>query len=117
MGNKKEKRDLVVLGQGHKDIRNLSLFGDESANSQKMVSFRYKIPCFRNDGVYQLHRSIENIGVAASKADQNLRGGDHPMDTLDITLADGTRRKFLTELLILPDMGEMLRLKFIILIR
>jgi hypothetical protein len=52
----------------------LAYLENEIANSQKMVSFRYKIPCFRNDGVYQLHRSIEeNIGVAASKADQNLR--------------------------------------------
>jgi hypothetical protein len=83
-----------------------------------MVSFRYKIPCFRNDGVYQLHRSIEeNIGVAASKADQKPSGGgDHPMDTLDITLADGTRKKIPYGTINLPDMEKMLRLKFIILI-
>jgi hypothetical protein len=36
MGNR-ERKDLVVLGQGHKDI-NFSLFGGEIANSQKMVS-------------------------------------------------------------------------------
>jgi hypothetical protein len=35
-GNR-ERKDLVVLGQGHKDI-NFSLFGGEIANSQKMVS-------------------------------------------------------------------------------
>jgi hypothetical protein len=79
--------------------------------------FRYKIPCFRNDGVYQLHRSIENIGVAASKADQNLREVETILDTLDITLADGTRKKIPYGTINLPDMGEMLRLKFIILIR
>jgi hypothetical protein len=61
-GNRK-KEFGCFLGQGHKDIRNFSLFGDEIANSQKMVSFRYKIPCFRNDGVYQLHRSIEETLV------------------------------------------------------
>lgn len=104
-----KKRDLVSLGQSQKGYPEiLAYLENEIANSQKMVSFRYKIPCFRNDGVYQLHKSIEeNIGVATSKADQKPSGGgDQPLDTIDVTLADGTRKKIPYGTIALPDMGE-----------
>ncbi len=104
-----KKRDLVTLGNSGKAYPEiLTYLENEIANSQKMVSFRYKIQCFRNDGVYQLHKAIEeNIGVATAVADQKPSGGgDRPLDTIDVVLADGTRKKIPYGTIALPDMGE-----------
>jgi hypothetical protein len=104
-----KKKDLVVLGNSHKAYPEiLAYLENEIANSSKMVAFRYKVPCFKNDGVYQLHMAIEeHIGVAQSKADQKPSGGgDRPIDTLDVVLADGRRVKIPYGTISLPDMGD-----------
>jgi hypothetical protein len=44
----RKKRDLIALGEGKKNYPEiLAYLENEIANSQKMVNFRYKIPCFR----------------------------------------------------------------------
>jgi hypothetical protein len=104
-----KKRNLVVLGQGNKTYPEvLAYLENEIASSTKMVNFRYKVPCFRNDGVYQLHTAIEEyLGVSQAVADQKPSGGgDRPIDTIDVVLADGTRKKVPFGTINLPDMGE-----------
>jgi len=90
------KSELVKLGQSSKPWTEiLALLESEIENSARMTNFDYKINCFRNDGIYQLNRAIEEIvGVShVQTAKQPSGGGDKPMDTIDIQLADGTRKK------------------------
>lgn len=104
-----KKKELIILGNSHKPYSEiLQYLHNEIENSTKMTAFRYKIPCFRNDGVYQLHQSIEHhIGVSQAVADQKPSGGgDRPIDTIDVILADGTRKKIPYGTIALPDMGE-----------
>lgn len=104
-----KKRELVVLGNSHKSYPEILQYLDnEIKNSTRMVSFNYSIPCFKNDGVYQLHQSIEkHIGVSKAIADQKPSGGgDRPLDTIDVILADGRRIKVPYGEIDLPDMGE-----------
>jgi transitional endoplasmic reticulum ATPase len=104
-----KKRELVVLGNGNKSYPEILAYLDnEIKNSTRMVSFNYSIPCFKNDGVYQLHQAIEqHIGVSKAIADQKPSGGgDRPLDTIDVILADGRRIKVPYGEIDLPDMGE-----------
>jgi|SRR6478736_3561689 len=101
------KSELVKLGQSTKPWNEiLSYLQSEIENAARMTNFDYRISCFKNDGIYQLNRSIEQI-VGVSHV-QNNRGpsGDVPMNTIDIQLADGTRKKVPYGTIDLPDMGE-----------
>lgn len=109
-----KKAELIKLGQGSKPYPEiLSYLENEIENSGRMTNFDYKIPCFMNDGVYQLNRAIEEIiGVATAKADKKPSGGgDQPINTVDITLADGSTRKVPYGDIELPDMGENANIK------
>lgn len=65
----------------------------EIKQSKKMAKIDYRIPCFRNDGIYQLNEAISQVfGVVVSKEDTSI-SGDSNIQTVDITLADGTRVK------------------------
>jgi hypothetical protein len=91
-----KKADLKVLSEGPKSYPEILLFlENEIANSKKMTDFVYKIPCFMNDGIYQLSRAIEeNIGVASVQDDKGgPSSGPANMSTIDITLANGVRKK------------------------
>jgi hypothetical protein len=104
-----KKKNLIALGESGKPYTEiLAYLENDIANSTKMVTFRYKVSCFRNDGVYQLHRAIEeHIGVSKAVADQKPSGGgDRPIDTIDVVLADGSRHKVPFGTINLPDMGE-----------
>jgi hypothetical protein len=103
------KSELVKLGQSAKPYSEILVFlQSEIENADRMTNFDYKIPCFMNDGIYQLNRAIEEIvGVSHVKqGKQPSGGGNRPMDTIDITLADGTRKKVPYGDIELPDMGE-----------
>lgn len=104
-----KKSELVKLGQGTKSYTDiLAHLESEIENAGRMSNFDYKIPCFKNDGIYQLNRAIEEIiGVSHVQAGQKPSGGgDMPINTIDIVLADGTRKKVPYGDIELPDMGE-----------
>ena len=59
-----------------------------------MCTFDYSILCFKNDGVYQLNKAIEEIyGVSKGKTESTPSGEDTKIQTVDVQLADGTRLK------------------------
>jgi len=104
-----KKAELVRLGQSEKPYPEiLAYVENEIANANRMSNFDYQLPCFRNDGYYQLYRSIEEIvgvsTVAVTKKPSG--GGDAPMSTIDITLKGGVRKKVPIGNIELPDMGE-----------
>lgn len=104
-----KKVELVRLGQSDKPYSEILMFlQNEIENANRMTNFDYKISCFKNDGIYQLSRAIEEIvGVSHVKqGNQPSGGGKKPMDTIDIILADGTRKKVPYGDIELPDMGE-----------
>ena len=105
-----KKADLVKIGNSTKPYADILVFLEtEISNSKRMTSFRYKIPCFMNDGIYQLHRSIEeNIGSSSVKDEESgpSGGGGKPVDTVDITLANGVRKKIPYGDIDLPGMGD-----------
>lgn len=104
-----KKAELVKLGQSTKPYNEiLAHLQSEIENAGRMTNFDYRISCFMNDGIYQLNRAIEEIiGVAhVQPGKQPSGGGDRPMDTVDVVLANGTRKKVPYGNIDLPDMGE-----------
>lgn len=105
-----KKADLVKIGNSAKPYADILVFLEtEIANSKRMTAFRYKIPCFMNDGIYQLHRAIEeNVGSSSIKEEEAgpSGGGGRPVDTIDITLANGVRKKIPYGEIDLPGMGD-----------
>ena len=107
--DQEKKRNLVSLGNSTKTYSECLLYlENEIATSQRMTDFIYKIPCFMNDGIYQLHRAIEeNIGATnVQKEHAPSSDRERPISTLDIILADGTRKKIPYGEIDLPGMGE-----------
>lgn len=89
----KKKFIDIMSEKGIKYADCLDYIENEIEQSKKMSKFRYKIPCFKNDGIYQLNQAIhEVLGSVVSKEDNNP-SGDSAISTVDITLADGTRVK------------------------
>lgn len=103
-----KKTTLVALGSSDKDYAEILVYiENEIKNSERMTNFRYSIPCFRNDGIYQLNRSIEEtIGASTVSDSQKPSGGKDGMNTIDITLANGVRKKVPYGDIALPGMGE-----------
>ena len=107
--DQEKKQELVKLGASHKPYNEILVYlENEIANSKRMVRFDYKIYCFRSDGIYQLHRAIEEIIGATSVQDKEAgpSGGSEAVDTIDVVLADGSRRKIPYGKIDLPNMGE-----------
>lgn len=102
------KDRLVDLGRSKKSYNHiLQYLNDEIQKSTKMSSFNYSIVCFRNDGVYQLHRAIEEIyGSAQGKVENQPSGGEGKLETVDVILSDGTRIKVPYGTIALPEAGE-----------
>lgn len=89
----KKKFIDIMSEKGIKYADCLDYIENEIEQSKKMSKFRYRIPCFKNDGIYQLNQAIhEVLGSVVSKEDNNP-SGDSAISTVDITLADGTRVK------------------------
>jgi len=104
-----KKAELVRIGQSAKPYPEvLAYLQNEIANSERMTNFDYRIACFMSDGIYQLNRAIEEIiGVTTVGANKAPSGGaDRPMDTVDVILAGGIRKKVPYGNIDLPDMGE-----------
>jgi len=90
-----KKANLITLGNGDKEYAEILVYlENEIKNSERMTNFRYSIPCFRNDGIYQLNRSIEEtIGASTVSDAEKPSGGKDGMNTIDIILANGVRKK------------------------
>jgi hypothetical protein len=90
----RKKRDLIALGEGKKNYPEiLAYLENEIANSQKWLTLDIKYHVL-NDGVYQLHKSIEERNVLLHlKEIKKPSIGGAPIDTIDGILSDGTRRK------------------------
>ena len=108
-----QKQKLVQLGQSKKSYANiLSFLEAEIKQSTKMSNFSYQILCFRDDGIYQLNRAIEEIyGVSSGKTDKNMSGEEQTIEMIDITLADGTRIKVPFGNIALPEAGNGAQIK------
>ena len=107
-----QKQKLVQLGQSHKSYNNiLAYLEDEIRKSKQMSNFKYQFLCFRDDGVYQLNRAIEEIyGVSSGKAEKTM-SGEGNLETIDVKLADGTRIKVPFGNIALPEAGEGAQIK------
>lgn len=89
----KKKFMEVVQTPGIKYADCLDYIESEIKQSKKMAKIDYCIPCFRNDGIYQLNQAISEVfGSVVSKEDHSP-SGDSNIQTVDIVLADGTRVK------------------------
>ena len=110
--DEQQKRKLVELGQSKKSYSNILAYLDgEIKQSTQMCKFNYNILCFKNDGVYQLNKAIEEIyGVSSGKAEKTM-SGEGNLETLDIKLADGTRMKVPFGNIALPEAGEGAQIK------
>lgn len=89
----KKKFVEVMQEPGIKYADCLDYIEGEIKQSKKMAKIDYRIPCFCNDGIYQLNEAISQVfGAVVSKEDTSI-SGDSNIQTVDITLADGTRVK------------------------
>jgi len=102
-----KKAELVTLGNGPKPYAEiLSYLENEIENSSRMTNFDYTIPCFKNDGIYQLNRAIEDVIGVTTVGGKEGPSGPRPMNTVDVQLANGVRKKVPYGTIDLPDMGE-----------
>ena len=103
-----QKEKLVDLGQGPKPYREILMYlNNEIQMSTKMSDFSHRILCFKDDGVYQLHRAIESIyGVSTAKSDSKPSGGESNLEMINIVLADGAVIKVPYGTIDLPEMGQ-----------
>lgn len=110
---KAQKQKLIDLGNSDKPWRDIVIFlQTEIEMSTKMADFKYAIPCFRDDGVYQLNQAIEKIYGASKSSDpeEQPSGGKTNIQTVDVKLADGTRVKVPYGRIDLPEMGTDARI-------
>lgn len=102
-----KKAQLVALGQSIKPYNEILTFLEtEISQSMRMASFDYSISCFKNDGIYQLSRAIEEIIGTTNIQQDRSPSGDRAMQTIDIQLANGTRKKVPYGDIDLPEMGD-----------
>lgn len=101
-----KKEELIALGKGPKTYAEILVYlENEIHNSKRMTHLDYKIQCFKTDGIYQLHKAIEeNIG--ATSVNTEGPSGEKPVNTVDIILANGVRKKVPYGKIDLPGMGE-----------
>lgn len=71
----------------------LDYIESEIKQSKKMAKINYKILCFKNDGIYQLNQAISQVFGSVVSKESGSPSGDKSVQTVDITLADGTRVK------------------------
>jgi ATP-dependent 26S proteasome regulatory subunit len=104
---KEKKEELGKLSKSQKTYPEILVYlENEIETSKKMTTFDYTVPCFKNDGIYQLYRAIEeHVGASSVKAERGP-SADGSIKTVDIKLADGTRKKIPYGKIDLPNMGE-----------
>lgn len=109
--NKADEQQKAKMIEALQDPRksysdNLNYIENEIAQSKRMSTFKYELLCFRNDGIYQLHRAIQEVfGVAQARKDDSPSGSDE-IQTVDVILADGSRHKVPFGKISLDGLGE-----------
>ena len=83
----------IMSQPGIKYADALDYIDNELKQSKKMAKINYRIRCFRNDGIYQLNQAISQVFGAVVSKEQRNPSGESSVQTVDITLADGTRVK------------------------
>lgn len=108
-----QKAKLVQLGKSNKSYQNiLAYLEGEIKQSTQICKINYRILCFRDDGVYQLNKAIEEVyGVSKGEASSGPSGGEGKIETLDIQLADGTRTKVPYGTIPIPEAGKEASIK------
>lgn len=103
-----QKKLLIDLGNSEKPYSAiLPYLEGEIKKSTQMCKVNYKIRCFKNDGVYQLNKAIEEVyGVSNSEAKSGPSGESAKIETVDVQLADGSRVKVPYGTISLPEAGE-----------
>lgn len=105
-----EEQKQKIVAVCHSDLKYadvLDFIQNEIAQSRKMCNFRYFIKCWKSDGAYQLNRAITEVfGVAKAKGEDQPSGGERPMETLDIVLANGSRTKVPYGTIDMSSLGE-----------
>ncbi len=103
-----KKAELVTLGMGDKSYGDiLPYLENEILKSKQMHSFHYKISCFKEDGAYQLNKSIEKIyGVSINQGEKTPSNGDQPVEMLDVKLSNGDRIKVPFGNIATPEFGK-----------
>lgn len=106
--DEQKKKQLIELGQSKKSYNHILAYLDgEIKQSTQISKFKYEILCFKNDGVYQLNKAIEEVyGVSKGKGEENISGGESKIETVDVQLADGTRLKVPYGTIGIPEAGE-----------
>ena len=89
----KDKFVKIMSQPGIKYADALDYINNELKQSKKMAKINYRIRCFRNDGIYQLNQAISQVFGAVVSKEQRNPSGESSVQTVDITLADGTRVK------------------------
>lgn len=89
----KDKFVKIMFQPGIKYADALDYIDNELKQSKKMAKINYRIRCFRNDGIYQLNQAISQVFGAVVSKEQRNPSGESSVQTVDITLADGTRVK------------------------
>lgn len=89
----KDKFVKIMSQPGIKYADALDYIDNELKQSKKMAKIYYRIRCFRNDGIYQLNQAISQVFGAVVSKEQRNPSGESSVQTVDITLADGTRVK------------------------
>ena len=89
----KDKFVRIMSQPGIKYADALDYIDNELKQSKKMAKINYRIRCFRNDGIYQLNQAISQVFGAVVSKEQRNPSGESSVQTVDITLADGTRVK------------------------
>mgnify|MGYP000843907392 CR=1 FL=1 len=103
-----QKQKMVAVFSDTRKTYNdgLAYAKNEIQRAKQMTSFNYEILCFKNDGIFQLNKAIEEVyGVAAAKKDDTPSAEDN-VNTIDIELADGTRYKVPYGDIELEELGE-----------
>jgi len=96
--------DVVASNKSYHDI--LSYIKNEITESTRIISFNYKIKCFKEDGAYALSRAVEEIHGFTTQSDKKSPSGNNPPTMIDVRFADGTREKVPFGTVNLPAIGE-----------
>lgn len=102
----KQKFIDVMSTPGIKYADCLDYIETEINQSKKMAKIFHRIPCFRNDGIYQLNQAITQVFGAVSSNDDQGPSGPKEVNTVDVELADGTRVKVPYGEIALDGLGE-----------
>lgn len=87
----------------------LDFMESEIETSKRMAEFNYSLSCFRDDGVYQLNRAIEEIyGKATAQRESTgpSGGGEAAIRTISVELASGEIKKVPYGSIALAGCGE-----------